>query len=151
MACALNRRMFLKALGTGAAALAVSRWPGAARAAEQAGGAARKLNFIFVLLDDMGWRDLGCFGSPFYETPHIDRLASQGMRFTDAYAAGPVCSPTRASILTGRHPARLHMTDYIGGSRTGKLLPAKYLDDMVAIVEDLLQGAQGDDEGDESE
>jgi arylsulfatase A len=74
-----------------------------------------KLNFVFILIDDMGWKDLGCYGSTFYETPNIDRLAGQGMRFTDAYAACPVCSPTRASILTGTYPARLHLTDYLTG------------------------------------
>lgn len=74
-----------------------------------------KPNFLFILADDMGWSQLGCYGSNFYETPNIDRLASEGMRFTDAYAACPVCSPTRASILTGRYPARLHLTDFIAG------------------------------------
>jgi arylsulfatase A len=74
-----------------------------------------KLNFVFILIDDMGWKDLGCYGSTFHETPNIDRLAGQGMRFTDAYAACPVCSPTRASILTGKYPARLRLTDYLTG------------------------------------
>ena len=63
----------------------------------------------------MGWTDVSCYGSTFYETPNIDLLASQGMKFTDAYAACPVCSPTRASILTGKYPARLHVTDWITG------------------------------------
>ena len=67
----------------------------------------RRPNIIFILLDDLGWRDLTCYGSPFYETPNLDRLAMQGMRFTDAYAACPVCSPTRASLLTGKYPATL--------------------------------------------
>jgi len=74
-----------------------------------------KYNFVFILIDDMGWTDVACFGSKFYETPNIDRLAAQGMRFTNAYAACPVCSPTRASIMTGRYPARLHVTDWIPG------------------------------------
>jgi arylsulfatase A-like enzyme len=72
-------------------------------------------NFIFILIDDMGWKDLGCYGNTFHETPHIDRLAAQGMKFTQAYAAAPVCSPTRASILTGKYPARLHLTDFLTG------------------------------------
>jgi hypothetical protein len=61
-----------------------------------------KPNIVFFLVDDLGWRDVGCYGSGFYETPNIDRLAAEGVRFTQAYAACHVCSPTRASILTGR-------------------------------------------------
>ena len=72
-------------------------------------------NIVFILIDDLGWADVGCFGSRYYETPNIDRLAGQGMRFTDAYAACSVCSPTRASIMTGKYPARLHLTDWIPG------------------------------------
>lgn len=72
-------------------------------------------NILFILADDLGWTDGGCFGSTFYETPHIDRLATQGMRFTDSYSACTVCSPSRAAILTGQYPARLHLTDYIPG------------------------------------
>jgi arylsulfatase A-like enzyme len=90
---------------------------------------APKLNFVFILIDDMGWKDLGCYGSTFHETPNIDRLAGQGMRFTDAYAAGPVCSPTRASILTGKYPARLHLTDFLTGRSdrpSQKLLRPKF-------------------------
>ncbi|HVX62417.1 MAG TPA: sulfatase [Pirellulales bacterium] len=84
-------------------------------------------NFVFILTDDLGWRDLSCYGSTFYETPNLDRLASQGTRFTNAYAACQVCSPTRASMVTGKYPARLHLTDYIPGARRGKLNPAPYL------------------------
>lgn len=75
----------------------------------------RRPNIIFLLVDDMGWRDLSCQGSRFYRTPRIDCLAEQSMRFNNAYAACPVCSPTRASILTGRYPATLNLTDYIPG------------------------------------
>ncbi len=71
-------------------------------------------NFVFFLIDDMGWTDAGCYGSTLYETPNIDRLAGGGMRFTDAYAACPVCSPTRASIMAGKYPARLQITNYGG-------------------------------------
>lgn len=71
-------------------------------------------NIVFFLIDDLGWRDLGCCGSTFYRTPNIDRLAAGGMRFTDAYAACSVCSPTRASLLTGKYPARLHLTHILG-------------------------------------
>jgi arylsulfatase A len=109
---AMLRMMGAGALGLGAAALAVR----AGRTMAEAPPAAqKKLNFVFFLIDDMGWMDLACQGSKFYETPNIDRLASQGMRFTNAYAACPVCSPTRASIMTGRYPARLHLTDWIAG------------------------------------
>lgn len=80
-------------------------------------------NFVFILIDDLGWRDLACFGSSFYETPHLDRLARQGLRFTDAYAACPVCSPTRASLLTGRYPARIGLTDWIDWG--GRIHPAR--------------------------
>src|ERR1039458_10106452 len=72
-------------------------------------------NIVFILADDLGWSDLGCYGSTFYETPHLDQLAAKGMRFTDAYAACSVCSPTRASILTGKYPTRLHVTDWLPG------------------------------------
>lgn len=72
-------------------------------------------NIVLILADDLGWTDLGCYGSDFYETPRTDRLAAEGLRFTDAYAACQSCSPTRASILTGRYPARLHLTDWIPG------------------------------------
>jgi arylsulfatase A-like enzyme len=75
----------------------------------------KKPNFVFFLVDDMGWMDIGANGSTFYETPNIDRLASEGVRFTQAYTASPVCSPTRASVLTGKHPARISLTQYIGG------------------------------------
>ena len=85
-------------------------------------------NVVLILADDLGWRDLGCTGSDFYETPAIDldRLATQGMRFTQAYAASNVCSPSRASIMTGKYPARLHTTNFFGGNRRGALLPPEY-------------------------
>lgn len=72
-------------------------------------------NIIVMLIDDMGWTDLGCYGSKYYETPHIDQLAKDGMRFTQAYSACTVCSPTRAAMMTGKSPARLHITDWIAG------------------------------------
>jgi arylsulfatase A-like enzyme len=85
-----------------------------AQEADSAPSAARP-NVIVVLVDDMGWRDLSCQGSPFYETPHIDRLAASGMRFTHGYSACTVCSPSRAALMTGQYPARLHITDWIAG------------------------------------
>lgn len=83
-------------------------------------------NIVFILIDDLGWRDLACYGSSFYETPNLDRLAAEGMRFTDAYAAAPVCSPTRASILSGKYPARVGVTQYIGAHAVGRLGDVPY-------------------------
>jgi arylsulfatase A-like enzyme len=83
-------------------------------------------NIVFILIDDMGWRDLTCYGSTFYETPVLDNLAREGALFTDAYAAAPVCSPTRASIMTGKYPARVGVTQYIGGHGVGRLLDVPY-------------------------
>ena len=77
----------------------------------------RRPNVVFFLVDDLGWRDLGCYGSSFYETPNIDRFAEQSVRFTQAYATCHVCSPTRASIVTGKYPARLGLTDWLSGRR----------------------------------
>lgn len=80
-------------------------------------------NVVFILADDLGWTDLGCYGNKFNETPNIDKLATSGIRFTQAYAACPVCSPTRASILTGKYPARLQLTNYIKGERKDEKSP----------------------------
>ena len=73
----------------------------------------KKPNIIFILADDLGWAELGCYGNSFNETPHLDQLAKEGLRFTDAYAAAPVCSPYRAALLTGQHPARVGILDYL--------------------------------------
>jgi arylsulfatase A-like enzyme len=70
---------------------------------------------VLIVIDDFGRNDLGCYGSTYYRTPHIDRLAADGLKFTDAYAACPVCSPTRAAVMTGKYPARLHLTDWLPG------------------------------------
>jgi len=96
----------------------------------------RRPNFVFFLVDDLGWTDLGAFGSSFYETPNCDRLAAEGMKFTNAYAACPVCSPTRASIMAGKYPARMATTDWFGApqpdsvenhwTKDKPLLPAPY-------------------------
>ncbi|MBU6176052.1 MAG: sulfatase-like hydrolase/transferase, partial [Planctomycetes bacterium] len=97
---------------------------------------AERTNVVFIFADDLGWTDLGCFGSTFYETPHLDRLAASGVRFTNAYAACPVCSPTRASILTGLWPQRTKITDYIGAAqpdawkRNTRMLPAPYATEL---------------------
>jgi len=94
-----------------------------------------KPNIILILVDDLGWSDLGCYGSSFYETPSIDRLCASGMRFSDAYAAAPVCSPTRASLLSGRYPAGVGVTDWIDWGvgvhpLRGKLIDAPYVDHL---------------------
>ncbi len=99
-------------------------------------------NFLFFLVDDLGWADVGCNGSTFYQTPHIDSLATSGARFTDGYAAASICSPTRASILTGRHPVRVNITDWIPGmSKTGKFEKVEDRDNLalseVTIAETL--------------
>ena len=83
--------------------------------AAESSSAPKTPNIIFILADDLGWADLGCYGSTFHETPNLDRLAASGMRFTSAYAACCVCSPTRVSILTGKYPARLGLTDWLPG------------------------------------
>src|SRR5579871_1506298 len=72
-------------------------------------------NIVLIVADDLGWADLGCYGSRFHRTPNLDKLAREGMRFTQAYAACPVCSPTRAALMTGKYPARLHLTDWLPG------------------------------------
>jgi arylsulfatase A-like enzyme len=89
--------------------------------------AAERPNFVLFLIDDLGWTDTGAYGSTFYETPSIDRLAAAGARFTQFYSASPVCSPTRASIMTGKDPARLNITNWIGGEQAGMLRQAEYL------------------------
>ncbi len=86
--------------------------------------AAERPNVVLILVDDLGWMDLSCQGSQYYETPNVDRLAREGMRFTDAYAACAVCSPTRAAVLTGRYPARTGITDWIRARFQGGKIPA---------------------------
>ncbi|PXX53575.1 arylsulfatase A-like enzyme [Hungatella effluvii] len=106
-------------------------------------------NFLFIFMDDMGWRDLACTGSTFYETPNIDRLCRQGMVFANSYASCPVCSPSRASCLTGQYPARLGVTDWIDMEGTshplkGKLIDApyiKHLPDGVYTIAQALKDA----------
>jgi arylsulfatase A len=104
-----------------------------------------KPNIVFILADDMGWKDLACYGNNHYETPNIDALAKNGIRFTQAYAACPVSSPTRASIMTGKYPARLKLTNFIGGNRTDEespVLPAEwkpYLEAHEITIAELLK------------
>ena len=77
----------------------------------------KKPNVIIFLVDDFGWSDLSCYGSKFYETPNVDQLAKEGVRFTNAYAACHVCSPSRASLMTGKYPARINLTDWLPGRK----------------------------------
>ncbi len=73
------------------------------------------MNVVVILADDLGWADLGCYGNKYHKTPNIDRLAAAGVRFTDAYAASPVCSPSRRRLLTGKYPVRMNLTDWLTG------------------------------------
>ena len=110
--------------GLAGTALALFLGSGCGEAPQQT---VRPPNVVVFFIDDLGWTDLGAYGSTFYETPHIDRLAAEGMRFTQFYAASSVCSPTRVSLMTGRHPARVGITNWIGGEQAGPLLQAPYL------------------------
>jgi arylsulfatase A-like enzyme len=88
---------------------------GSMTAASGVAAGAERPNVVLIVIDDLGWADLGCYGSTYHRTPNIDALARRGMRFTDGYAACPVCSPSRAAIMTGKYPARLHLTDWLPG------------------------------------
>src|SRR5258708_25069227 len=121
-----NRRQFLS---TGLASLAQIATAQPARP-----------NLILILADDLGWRDWACYGHPYHETRNLDRLAAESVRFTQAYAACPVCSPTRASLLTGKYPARLHLTDWIPGRKqwpASKLLNTPF-EQQLPLREDTL-------------
>ncbi|MGY8945542.1 MAG: sulfatase [Flavobacteriales bacterium] len=102
-----------------------------------------KPNVIFILVDDLGWNDLGYTGSTFYESPNIDKFSNESFEFLSAYSASPVCSPTRASIMTGKHPARVNITDWIPGldPKDKPLLGAKDLHELplneITIAEKL--------------
>jgi arylsulfatase A-like enzyme len=140
-----TRREFLRTAGLGTAGLFA--------AGMGLGAEVKRPNFVFILADDLGWTDLGCFGSSFYETPNLDRLAETGMRFTQAYAACPVCSPTRASIMSGKYPARTNTTDWFGApqpdrvekhrTRNKPLLPAPY-EERMALQETTVAEALGE-------
>ena len=108
-----------------------------------------KPNVLFILIDDMGWMDLGCQGNKNLSTPNIDNLAKGGMRFTDAYAPAPVCSPTRAAIITGQSPARLQITNHLPHQdrftpKDSKLLPAKMLNHLSLESETLAERLKKD-------
>jgi arylsulfatase A len=111
--------------------------------APPANAAAPRLNVVVVLADDLGWADLGCYGSTFHRTPALDRLAKQGLRFTDGYASCPVCSPTRAALMTGKVPARLGLTDWLPGraDRPDQPLLRPELPQQLALEETTLAEA----------
>lgn len=117
----MKRREFIKRMGSGAALSAF------AAAQTQTSSAQQPPNIIFIMVDDWGWSDAGCLGSDYYETPNIDRLAREGLRFTNAYANAPNCAPTRACLLSGQYPTR-HGVYTVGDSdrrppRLRKLIP----------------------------
>ena len=115
MAHLISRRNFVR--GTVSAA-AVALLPGVRHAR------APRPNILFILADDLGYGDLSCYGRPDYRTPHIDRLAREGVRFTSNYTAAAVCSPTRVALMTGRYPARLPI---------GLVEPLAYGDNSVGL------------------
>ncbi len=136
----VSRRTFCKRAAVGGAALGLSLGGSTSRAISKQAPAVRP-NVVLILADDLGWMDLHCQGNKLIDTPNLDRLASQGMRFTDAYAAAPVCTPTRAAIMTGQSPARLAITNHapghpsgfappgaaVGEADTAKYLPLKHV------------------------
>ncbi len=138
----MKRRSFLKMIGLGAMSLSPAGCLTADRSSR------KRPNIIFVLIDDMGWRDLGCYGSTYYETPSIDRLASQGMMFSDAYTCGPNCAPTRASLMSGQYTPR-HGIVTVGNSDRGpahlrKLIPVEnktVLDAKITTIAEALKPA----------
>ena len=114
---------------------------GLAAACSTAASQPRRPNIVFILVDDLGYMDIGANNpDTFYETPNVDRLAREGMRFTSAYAANPVCSPTRYSIMTGRYPSRVGATNWFSGVREGRFRPAE-LTDRMPLAEDTLAEA----------
>jgi len=133
----VTRREFTKTLlgGLAASAFCPHRFLQAARANQ------KPLNFVFFLIDDFGWMDIGA-NNPhcFYETPNIDRLARSGMNFTNGYAANPVCSPTRYSIMTGKYPSRVDATNWFSGKRSGRFNGAP-LNDWMPLSEVTLAEA----------
>jgi len=121
----MNRREFLKNCAAAAKGFALSSYAFAAAGCALSGESAqarygrRRPNIVFIFIDDMGWRDVGFMGSQYYETPNIDKLAGQGMVFTNAYSNGPNCAPARACLLSGQYSPR-HGVYTVGSSSRGK-------------------------------
>ncbi|MBD3274032.1 MAG: sulfatase-like hydrolase/transferase, partial [Candidatus Marinimicrobia bacterium] len=141
----MDRRRFLKIAGQSALSLTGAAALGSLAAGCAQSGTSRKPNFIFILIDDMGWKDVGYMGSDYYETPHIDRLASQGMQFTNAYSNAPNCAPTRACLMSGQYSPR-HGVYTVGNPARGstklrKLVPTPndttLNGDVVTLAESL--------------
>src|SRR4030066_1995939 len=133
----MKRRDFLKAISVGAVSLAM---PGRAGSATQS-SPKRRPNFVFIFIDDMGWKDLGFMGSRYYETPNIDKLAGEGIVFTNAYSNAPNCAPTRACLMSGQYTPRHGIytvgTSERGQSKLRKLIPTPnktYLDSQVVTI-----------------
>ncbi|MHC4519917.1 MAG: sulfatase-like hydrolase/transferase, partial [Planctomycetota bacterium] len=133
-----DRRGFLAQAGKTAAALALG---GGLVAGETAGRASRP-NFVFVFADDLGWGDLGCYGNRQIKTPNLDKLARDGLLFTQFYVSGSVCSPSRAAIMTGRYPARLGIHGHFATDRrnAARAMP-NWLDPEIPTVPERLKGA----------
>jgi arylsulfatase A-like enzyme len=135
------RRTVLRGLAAGtlatAAAPALSATPGAEATTGPPAPPRRRTrhNVVVVSVDDLGWDELGCYGNTFNETPRIDALAARGVRFTQAYAAAPLCSPTRAALVTGRYPARTGITDFL---RPEDAVSDAFLDPRIPTVPDFL-------------
>jgi arylsulfatase A-like enzyme len=131
----VSRRGFLGGVA-GAALAGLAPAPADAAAAPEPPLRRRPPNVVFISIDDLGWDELGSYGNTFNETPRIDRLARDGMRFTSAYAAAPLCSPTRAALVTGRYPVRTGITDFLRGEPAAS---NKYLSPDIPTLPDVLR------------
>jgi len=142
----LNRRTFLKSMGLAAASAGMLFESTSCVINSERRAAEKSPNIVFIFIDDLGWRDLGCCGSEYYETPHIDKLAGQGMRFTSAYSNAPNCAPTRACLISGQYTPR-HGVYTVGSPERGKarlrkLIPIKNktnLDSKIVTIPQALK------------
>ncbi|MFC1676954.1 sulfatase [Planctomycetota bacterium] len=132
----INRREFLRVVGVGAAAVALPNLSFAAKRLAKS----KRPNFVFVFADDMGWGDLGCYGNPHIKTPNLDRLAKQGMLFTNFYVNASVCSPSRTAVMTGHFPARHGIHGYLADDQLNEVrgMP-NWLDPKAHMLTRLLQ------------